>query len=57
LTIATDLRGRVTSATLRGTGLPSAVRRCIENAVRGATVPGVDTGAASATALLAFHPR
>ena len=55
--IATDLRGRVTSAAVRGDALPSGLRRCIERAVRGTTVPGVDTGAASATALLAFHPR
>jgi serine/threonine-protein kinase len=56
LHIDTDDSGIVTTATLKGP-VRGAVASCIEAAVRGQKVDGVDTGSASADVPLVFKPR
>jgi hypothetical protein len=57
LHLETDDEGRITGARVTGGPVLGGVASCIEASVRGARIPGVDTGAASADVPLEFVPR
>jgi hypothetical protein len=55
--VVTSTSGSVTSAQMRGSGLSSDLRHCIEQVARRGRVREADTGEAQASITLEFEPR